>query len=135
MNTLSIFRDKKSDKQTQGVLIVLGEHREKLFECFTLELPWRNNERQISCIPAGKYQIEHRRSQRFGHHIHILGVPNRSLILIHQANYVRQLQGCIAVGQKRLDLDGDGQEDVTNSVAMMKKLMDLIPEKSWLVIS
>lgn len=135
MNGISIYRDIKSDKQTKGQLVVVNENFEVIFTCFTLELPWKNNERRVSCIPAGRYKIVHRRSKRFGHHLHILNVPGRDLILVHQANYVRQLEGCIAVGKDRIDIDGDGLKDVTSSVATMKKLMELIPEESWLVIS
>ncbi len=67
------------------------------FICFTIELPWRNNERRISCIPEGKYFIIKRNSQKFKSHFILLGVPNRSLILIHPANNaMKELNGCIA---------------------------------------
>lgn len=135
MNTISIFRDKKSDKQTEGLLLVLDGNGQKLFACFTIELPWRDNQRRISCIPAGRYPVVHRRSQKYGLHLHILNVPNRDLILIHQANFARQLQGCIGVGETRRDIDGDGLGDVTSSVATMKRLLELIPKNSFLVIS
>ena len=67
------------------------------FICFTIELPWRNNERSISCIPEGKYFIKKRNSQKFKSHFILLGIPNRSLILIHPANNaMKELNGCIA---------------------------------------
>jgi hypothetical protein len=135
MNTISVFRDKHSPTQTEGVLVVLDANGQKLFSCFTMELPWRNNERKVSCIPPGRYQVVHRKSPKYGDHFHILNVPNRDLILIHQANYARQLQGCIGVGKNRMDIDRDGKTDITDSVATMKKLLELIPKTSWLVIS
>lgn len=135
MNIISMVREFTNETQTKGIMLVLDESGKELFRCFTLELPWRNNERRVSCIPAGHYKIVHRTSPRFNDHLHILGVDERSLILIHQANFVRQLEGCIAVGRERIDLDGDGHLDVTSSVATMNKLMALIPAESMILIS
>ena len=57
---------------TNGTLKIDG----KLL-CFTIELPWFNNEKRVSCVPEG--------------------VPNRELILIHPANDAQsELRGCIA---------------------------------------
>ena len=65
--------------------------------CNTIELPWRNNERRVSCIPEGEYFIEKRYSLKFKWHLHVLGVKNRSFILFHPANNAqRELNGCIA---------------------------------------
>jgi hypothetical protein len=97
-----------------------------LFRCVTVELPWKDNQVRISCIPAGTYKVVPRRSPKYGEHLHILDVPGRSLILIHQANYVHQLLGCIAVGQSRADLNGDGLQDITASVATKNKLLTYI---------
>ncbi len=65
--------------------------------CNTIELPWKNNERRVSCIPEGKYFIRKRYSQKFNWHLEIMGVTNRSLILFHPANNaLQELNGCIA---------------------------------------
>jgi hypothetical protein len=65
--------------------------------CYTIELPWKNNERRVSCIPEGEYFIEKRYSQKFKWHLHVLGVDNRSYILFHPANNaLKELNGCIA---------------------------------------
>lgn len=65
--------------------------------CQTIELPWKNNERRVSCIPEGKYILEKRYSLKFKWHIHVTGVQNRSLILFHPANNaMKELNGCIA---------------------------------------
>ena len=64
---------------------------------YTLELPWRDNARNVSCIPEACYPLGKRYSQRFGHHLHVKHVPDRSLILFHPANDAqRELRGCIA---------------------------------------
>ena len=65
--------------------------------CSTIELPWRNNERRVSCIPEGRYFLKKHYSNRFKWHIEITGVSNRSLILFHPANNaLQELNGCIA---------------------------------------
>jgi hypothetical protein len=65
--------------------------------CKTIELPWKNNETKVSCIPEGKYFIKKRYSKKYQWHLEILNVKNRSLILFHPANNaLRELHGCIA---------------------------------------
>ncbi len=65
--------------------------------CNTIELPWKNNEKRVSCIPEGKYFIRKRYSQKFKWHIEVVDVENRSLILFHPANNaLKELNGCIA---------------------------------------
>lgn len=74
--------------------------------CNTIELPWRENEKRVSCIPEGKYFIRKRYSQKFKWHLEIVGVENRSLILFHPANNaLLELNGCIAPVTK---LSGSG---------------------------
>lgn len=65
--------------------------------CNTIELPWKNNERKVSCVPEGKYFLEKRYSAKFKWHIEVKNVANRSGILFHPANNAMQeLNGCIA---------------------------------------
>lgn len=65
--------------------------------CFTIERPWLSNQRGESCIPEGTYLLKRRFSKRFGWHFLVNEVKNRSLILIHPANYaLKELNGCIA---------------------------------------
>lgn len=74
--------------------------------CYTIELPWRQNERNVSCIPEGKYRIRKRYSRKFQWHLEIIGVTNRSWILFHPANHaLKELNGCIAPVTK---LSGSG---------------------------
>ncbi|MDA8596299.1 DUF5675 family protein [Flavobacteriaceae bacterium] len=64
---------------------------------FSIELPWKENQVNISCIPEGIYELERRVSNKFGQHLIIPNVPGRRLILIHPANYaLKELEGCIA---------------------------------------
>jgi len=65
--------------------------------CNTIELPWKGNERRVSCIPEGKFLLKKRYSAKFSWHIEVTNVTNRSLILIHPANNAqKELNGCIA---------------------------------------
>jgi len=135
MNTLSIIRTDLRDTQTEGKLYVLDGGGKVIFTCETLELPWKKNQRKISCIPPGTYQVRPRVSPKYGLHLHILDVPDRDWILIHEANYVHQLQGCIAVGQSKQDLNGDGLKDVTASKLTKARLMEYIDGQTTLIIS
>lgn len=77
---------------TNGILFINGEQT-----CHCIELPWKNNEPRISCIPEGKYRLSKRYSPQFGQHLYVEDVPRRTGILIHPANDAKQeLQGCIA---------------------------------------
>lgn len=70
----------------------------------TLELPWRDNRQQRSCIPPGVYTCAIVQSPKFGRVYGVQAVPGRSHVLIHPANlaadvdmgWTTQLHGCIA---------------------------------------
>ena len=67
------------------------------FICNTIELPWKQNETKVSCIPEGEYFIRKRYSKQFQWHLEVMDVKNRSLILFHPANNaLHELKGCIA---------------------------------------
>jgi hypothetical protein len=88
---------------------------------FAIELPWLNNQRNVSCIPEGKYELKARYSKKFGHHLHIVDVKSRSLILLHPANNAkRELRGCISPVTQ---LTGIGKGN--NSKPLLQKLVSL----------
>ena len=90
--------------------------------CNTIELPWRENESRVSCIPEGKYFIKKRYSQKFRWHLEVLDVKNRSLILFHPANNaLQELNGCIAPVTK---LSGPGLGLMSRKA--FAKLKDLV---------
>jgi hypothetical protein len=65
--------------------------------CPSIELPWLNNRRSMSCIPEGRYELRKRFTEKRGHHLLVVDVPCRSNILIHPANDAKkELLGCIA---------------------------------------
>ena len=122
-----VIRTTHNDFQTIGTGLIFDNLGRMLFDFRTLELAYRNNMREISSIPAGKYRVEKRNSVKYGSHFHILGVSNRTLILIHVGNYHINTKGCILVGSEYKYLDTDKNLDVANSLQTMKKLNDILP--------
>ncbi|WP_052444839.1 DUF5675 family protein [Flammeovirga sp. OC4] len=125
-----LFRLQEDEKQTLGVLKVYDGLQE-IFECKTLELADKDNQRNVSRIPSGHYQCVPRYSRKYGHHYHITGVPNRSLILIHTGNFNRDIRGCVIVGSKHYDIDQDGYKDVTSSRLIFNKMKSIVGREKF----
>lgn len=80
------------------------------FTCQILELPWRDNAKGKSCIPAGTYVFKWRTdSPKHGQCFEMVPddeAPDRLNVQIHTANlagdedkgFVKQLEGCLAPG-------------------------------------
>ena len=99
-----LIRQTTSDNGTFGVLVFDD------FVCHTLELPWRNNEINVSCIPCGDYICKKRYSPNFKYDCYLLeDVPGRTWIQFHRGNWagdkskgkLSDVLGCILVGSKR----------------------------------
>jgi hypothetical protein len=88
----------------------------------SIELPWRDNHAELSCIPLGVYLCEWAVSPKFGECYHVRHVPGRSDILIHPGNwggdktknFRSSVKGCIALGENFRRIRG--QKGVDNSV-------------------
>ena len=113
---LLILRDTFSDNSILGELFLNNE-----FMCDTLENPYINNERNISCIPEGQYSVRLRtaRESNSRDYLHLLvqDVPNRDYILFHIGNKSSDTRGCVLVGI------GRKQDFVSNSTLAMDLLM------------
>lgn len=100
------------------------------FSCFTLELAWLDNKKNISCVPEGIYDSHLYFSPRFDRWVIVLtGVPGRSYIEIHAGNFTRDIEGCILVGNGIKNLDSDNIPDVTSSNVTLNNLIDVINNK------
>ena len=117
---------------TNGTILLYGKAL-----CHTIELPWRQNRRNISCIPEGRYRLRPYRSRKFGSCLILDDVPRRSGILIHAANHAAtELQGCIAPVTKHT---GQGR-GIQSRVALERLEVVVMPvleagETVWLEIA
>jgi hypothetical protein len=114
---------------TKGTLKGFINHVQ-MVDINTIELKWKDNEKSISCIPEGIYDIEP--DTWFKYNKKVLGiknVPNRDRILLHPGNFAygkqKQLDGCIAPVLGYADLDKDGTIDGTNSQKAFEILMHI----------
>ena len=118
---VTVVRDERSKAQCMGVCYVEIDG-EFVFKSESIERGDNDNRARISCIPAGTYPIELEYSNRFDKELwEIKSVYGRSECKFHAANYSRQLNGCIALGANRKDIDSDGLKDVTSSRLTMGK--------------
>ncbi|MEI6140292.1 MAG: DUF5675 family protein [Mariniphaga sp.] len=126
--TATLTRKEFEPKQILGDFVAT-ENDTVIFSCKTLELPWLNNQRSISCIPTGSYSVVKRTSDKYGTHFQLLNVPDRSMILIHSGNYYTQTQGCILVGSGYQDINQDNVRDIIESKNTLVKLYAMMPDK------
>ena len=112
---------------TNGKLVCDGQ-----FICKTIELPWKENQKGISCIPEGYYLLRKRYSRKFQWHIEVVAVKNRSFILLHPANNaMNELNGCIAPVTKHSGA-GLGLQS-RQAFSLIKKLVYTALEQSAVV--
>jgi hypothetical protein len=98
---LTLNRTSSDDTCTRG-LITLDDGT----KIYSLELPWKNNEKDVSCVPPGVYNLIPYTSPKHDSTWYLenasLGVggsgAERSYCEIHSANWASQLEGCIALG-------------------------------------
>ena len=128
-----LIRLQKQDKQTLGnYLIYDGLELKGMFKC--LELPWKDNQRNISCIPEGTYPVVKRFTDRRGWHFHIKNTEPRTWILIHKGNYNFDIQGCQLPGMGFSDMNKDGYLDVFSSTIALEKMIEILPDEFDLTI-
>jgi len=111
-NQATIYRYNSGDQGTRGIISASG------FFCHTLELPWRNNRQNISCIPAGEYEcLFVKIKRRIGGRKDLYWlklVEGRSGVLMHAGVYAgdkskgfkSNVLGCIELGHSIGKLKG-----------------------------
>ena len=132
MKEVFISRTYPNTEQSLGALSTEG------FSCKTIELPWKQNKNNISCIPPGTYLCKWTKSPRMSKEkgfdvftYEVMDVVRRAGIRIHPANYSRQLLGCIALGDSVKDLDLDGLNDVAHSGDTCKKFNEFMKGETF----
>lgn len=117
-----VSRKKVGDKSIIGEMKVsrpIGGSVGTSYSCKTLELPWKDDKKNVSCIPAGKYKAFLRTDHKIWR-VELTGTGNRTHIQIHNGNYPSQIDGCILVGTTA------GEDAVYNSQVALKAVISAI---------
>ena len=91
---MELIRIEYGKTETLGVILKGGK-----ILCYTLELPWKDNQNDISCIPTGIYECKRFRNEKFPNTFEITNVPNRTGILFHSGVTHKDILGCIITGR------------------------------------
>lgn len=127
-----VLRRTYHERGTNGVIFIEGKN---LPLCNSIELPWRNNERNRSCIPEGNYTLQKRFSAKHQWHLQVTNVPGRSLILIHKGNNaLKELRGCIAPVSK-VTGQGIGINSGPAFVKLMHRVSKALAEKETILLT
>lgn len=113
-----VIRVEGTDEGTLGVLTVDGKYMG-----MTLEPEDRQNQQNVSCIPAGRYVCLRVVSPRFGETFEVLDVPGRSHILFHAGNTEDDTHGCFLLGATAGRLRGN--RAVLNSGKTFRRFLEL----------
>jgi hypothetical protein len=140
MITINLCRYESNDQGTFGILYCND------FWLHSLELPWKNNIPDISCIPAGEYQVSLRYSPSFRKYTYwVRNVRNRNYVLIHSANFAgsvedgwqSHLQGCITLGKVRCAAKnkfGNIQQCVSRSREAIRSFEDFLNKEDFKLV-
>ena len=100
----------------------------------TLELPWRNNEVSVSCIPEGRYLVTRNTTGRHQWYA-INDVKGRTFIEIHPAECLSSprtgkplLEGCVAPALK---VRKNHYAGTSGSQDACKKLLAVFGDDDW----
>ena len=104
--SITIRRIATSDAGTFGVVL----DGDKPF-CVSCELPWKDNQKNISSIPKGYFEAIRVDSPRFGNTFEVKGgsLGERTHILFHKGNSIKDSRGCILLAENF------GQDDQVGS--------------------
>ena len=122
MKYLRLVRVTEYNGATLGVLTIDDSP-----EMVTLEDPWNLNERNVSCIPEGRYNITPHNSPKLGKTYLVEDVPERSHILVHAGNTSKDTHGCILVGLQFGELNN--QPAVLASRSAFIKFLELMADE------
>lgn len=126
MDTVYLIRLKVFRLCTIGIIIARGNRY------YSLELPWRQNKRNRSCIPSGSYECHHlarSSSGKYQNVYHLRNVKGRSGILIHNGNLPSHTKGCILLGMREGFLGG--MKAVLNSKSAMSDFVRIMNKEPF----
>ncbi len=126
MKTAFLIRDYVGRDCVMGTLYIDGH----VFQ--TLEPPWKDNKRNVSCIPSEVYRcgfMSRSSSGKYRNVYHIKEVEGRSGILIHNGNIVKHTKGCLLLGNRRGWLNRS--RAVLSSRSAMNKFARILKNQSF----
>ena len=116
MKIIILQRISGDSKQTSGVISIIDDEGTIWYSSVCMERGFRDNQRNISNVPAGIYDLVYEHSPKFKRKLwELKGVPNRSECKIHASNYWYQLNGCISPGSYLTKLNKDTYLDLAAS--------------------
>ena len=126
---LTLKRLGTDDDGTYGVLMYSNTPL-----CLTLEESWKDNQQNISCIPAGIYKCIRKYSPTFKvETFEIADIPNRSHVIFHVGNTEINTQGCVLTGSSFGELraldDDSGEMEIQSAVLSSKVAFDKMMKK------
>lgn len=122
MKTIKLIRTLQNDTGSFG----------KMDKFFTVELPWKDNANNVSCIPAGRYRCSWTLSPRLKRYTYeVLNVPGRAGIRIHSGNFPKQFLGCIGLGLSVGVMDG--QRGVFSSQTAIRQFEAQMQQQSFIL--
>jgi hypothetical protein len=115
---VQLVRYKSTEKLMLGMFYVGQE----IF--YTLEPPWRNNQKNLSCIPEGLYKckraIHYNRNGSNYPAWEITDIQERSNVHIHKGNYPSDTTGCPLLGMEV----SKNEESIKNSTEAFTRFME-----------
>lgn len=117
---------------------MFGVWRAPGWSALSIECPWLENIRNVSCIPAGKYRVAMSYSLKFKRRMYeVLDVPERSGIRLHSGNLggdrtkglITHFSGCIGLGVRQGVLSG--QRAVLISAPTVSTFESLMQHKDF----
>lgn len=132
MRKATLLRTETDDLGTFGLLTT-----DSGFQCYIGELPWRDNLKEKSCIPAGTYKCVWQKSPKHGMCYELEKVKDRTDVQIHSANWVgdagkelrSQVLGCLAPGRAIGEIMG--QKAVMSSKDALAGLEDDLDRETF----
>lgn len=103
-----------------------------------IELPWRGNKPNISCVQAGVYMAQLDQSAVFGDCVRLFEIPDRWGVLFHSGNWAGDValnwkthsKGCPLPGMRvgKLAFKGKAQRAVLGSRTAMREIIAKIKD-------